>query len=232
MFYCCFHVVLLVIYICKRDGYMNYLLLFLENIITYLYLVLMLRLLGKKEMSRITLFDFIVFLLLSELMTLSIGNDDISFVYGAFSVFIIVLVDKTFSYLTMKYKRFKCIVEGEPSYIIFNGEIDLEIMQKLNYSFEDLYHQVRQKDISSFSEIQFAVLETDGSLSVIKKQDNKVLVPDGVIIDGVMNEALLLKCGKNKEWLLHKLKEQGINNYKDVMICIVEKDSLYIKKGR
>lgn len=211
---------------------MNYLLLFLENIITYLYLIIMLRLLGKKEMSRITLFDFIVFLLISELMTLSIGNDDVSFLYGAFSVLIIVAIDKMFSYFTMKYKRFKGIVEGIPSYIIFNGEIDLNIMQKLNYSFEDLYHQVRQKDISSFSEIQFAVLETDGSLSVIKKQDNQVLIPEGIIINGVLNEKLLEKCGKNKEWLIHKLKEQGINDYKDIMICIIEKDSLYIKKGR
>ena len=86
---------------------MNYLLLFSENVITYLYLVVMLRILGKKEMSRITLFDVIVFLLISELMTLSIGNDDISFFYGAFSVLIIVLVDKSISFLTMRYKRFK-----------------------------------------------------------------------------------------------------------------------------
>ena len=112
---------------------MNYLMLFGENIITYFYLVVMLRVLGKKEMSRLTLFDLIVFLLISELMTLSIGNDHVSFFYGAFCVLTIVLVDKAFSYLTMRYKRLKRFVEGRPTYIIFNVELDLKAMQKLNY---------------------------------------------------------------------------------------------------
>ena len=211
---------------------MNYLLLLGENIITYLYLIVMLRVLGKKEMSRITLFDVIVFLLISELMTLSIGDDNISFFYSAFSVLVIVLVDKGFSYLTMKYKRLKRYVEGTPSYIIFHGEIDLKTMQKINYSFEDLYHQVRQKNISTLSEIEFAILETDGQLSVIKKSDNKVLIPEAVIIDGVVNEGLLLKVGKDKEWLINQLKKQNVLNYEEVMVCIVERDSLYRKKGR
>ena len=210
---------------------MNYLLLLSENIVTYLYLIVMLRILGKKEMSRITLFDVIVFLLISELITLSIGDDNISFFYGAFSVLVIVLVDKVFSYLTMKSKWLKRIVQGTPSYIIFHGEIDLKEMQKIKYSFEDLYHQVRQNNISTFSEIEFAILETDGQLSIIKKQDNKVLIPEALIIDGVINKELLLKCGKDEEWLFEMLKKQGINNYEDVMVCIVENDNLYIKKG-
>ncbi len=211
---------------------MNYLLLLGENIITYLYLIVMLRVLGKKEMSRITLFDLIVFLLISELMTLSIGDDKISFFYSAFSVLVIVLVDKVFSCLTMKYKRLKRYVEGTPTYIIFHGEIDLKAMQKMNYSFEDLYHQVRQKNISTFSEIEFAILETDGQLSIITKSDNKVLIPESVIIDGVINESLLLKVGKDKQWLFNQLKKQNISNYEEVMVCIIEKDSLYTKKGR
>ncbi len=210
---------------------MNYLLLFSENVITYLYLVVMLRILGKKEMSRITLFDVIVFLLISELMTLSIGNDDVSFFYGAFSVLIIVLVDKSISFLTMRYKRFKRFVEGTPSYIIFHGQLDTEIMKKLNYTFEDLFHQVRQKDISTLSEIEFAILETDGSLSIIKKQNNQVLVPEPMIIEGVINEKLLNRVGKDKQWLMNQLKKQGINDYRDVVLCIVENNALYIKKG-
>ena len=210
---------------------MSYLFLLSETVVTYLYLVLMLRILGKKEMSRITLFDVIVFLLISELMTMSIGDDHISFYYGAFSVLVIVLVDKIISYLTMENKWLKRIVQGTPTYIIFHGEIDLKVMKKMKYSFEDLYHQVRQKNLSSLSEIEFAILETDGQLSIIKKQDNIVLIPEALIIDGVLNKDLLYKCGKDEKWLKQKLKEKDIYEYKDVMVCIVEKDNLYIKKG-
>ena len=191
----------------------------------------MLRILGKKEMSRITLFDVIVFLLISELMTMSIGDEQISFYDSAFSVLVIVFVDKIFSYLTMENKWLKRIVQGTPTYIIFNGEIDLKVMKKMKYSFEDLYHQIRQKNISTLSEIEFALLETDGQLSVIKKQDNKVLIPEAFIIDGILNKELLIKCGKDEKWLMHKLKEKGISDLNDVKICIVEKDDLYIKKG-
>ena len=99
---------------------MKYVEIFIESIVVYFYLVTALRFLGKKEMSQLTIFDFIVFLLISELMTISIGNEEVDFFQGALSVFVIVVL---FSFKKMIYVYFMsisilpaCMSEGHISW--------------------------------------------------------------------------------------------------------------------
>lgn len=210
---------------------MKYVEIFIESIAVYFYLVMVLRLLGKKEMSQLTIFDLIVFLLISELMTISIGDDDVSFFQGALSVLVIVLLDKLCSYLTLKYKPVKKILEGHPTYIVFQGKLNIEKMTALHYSVDDLCHHLREQGIGSLSEVEFAVLETDGNLSVIGKDKNTVMMPNSLISDGEINDEVLQTMNKDRLWLLEQLKKEKINDYHDIFYCVVEKDRLfYIKK--
>lgn len=211
---------------------MNYVEIFIESISTYFYLIIMLRLLGKKEMSKLTISDLIVFLLISELMTISIGNDDINFLHGALAVIVIVVLDKLCSYLSMKFKPLKKILEGHPTFIVCQGQLQQEKMASLNYTVEDLCHHLREQGISSLSEVEFAVLETDGNLSVIKKEDNQTIIPDSLIKDGKINYDILEIIQKDEQWLLKELKKAGINNYQEVFYCVLEDHKLfYIKKN-
>ena len=209
---------------------MSYFLLFLENLAVYFYLIIILRILGKKEMSRLTLFDFILYLLISELMTLSLSNKEISFFYGAFCALVLVFIDKLISYIELRFKSLRRLLDGKPSYIIFNGDIDFSLMKKLNYSIDDLYHQLRQNNISSISEVDFALLETNGNLSTITKKDNEVILPESVIIKGHIRKDLLKKINKDEKWLLDRLKKEGIDDLNKVMLCVIEKDRLYVKR--
>ena len=118
---------------------MSYFLLFLENLAVYFYLIIILRILGKKEMSRLTLFDFILYLLISELMTLSLSNKEISFFYGAFSALVLVFIDKLISYIELRFKSLRRLLDGKPSYIIFNGDIDFSGRVKNDFSDANMY---------------------------------------------------------------------------------------------
>ncbi|MEG0277242.1 MAG: DUF421 domain-containing protein [Coprobacillus sp.] len=209
---------------------MKYSELIIECFAVYFYLVIVLRFLGKKEMSKLSILDLIVFLIISELMTLSIGNEETTFVYSAIGTFVIILIDKICSYVSLHFRPIKKLLEGHQTYIIYQGQVKQDIMKKLNYTISDLCHHLREQGIGSISDIEFAVLETDGNLSVIQKQDSHYMIPDPIISDGEINYDILKIINKDENWVKKKLqKEQLI--LQDIFYCIVEDEELfYIKK--
>lgn len=197
----------------------------------YFYLILMLRILGKKEMSQLSISDLIVFLIISELMTISIGDDEIQFWHCALAVLVIVVLDKVCSYLVMRSPLLSKILEGHPTYIVYQGRINQEKMAALHYTIDDLCHHLREDGVGSLSEVAFAVLEKDGNLSVIEKEKCQVDMPDSLICDGKINNDALEIMGKDEKWLMNQLKKEGIKDYRDIFYCVKEKDGLfYIKK--
>lgn len=210
---------------------MKYVEIIIECFGVYFYLIFMLRILGKKEMSKLSISDLIVFLIISELMTISIGDDKIQFVDGALAVLVIVALDKLCSYLVMRYKSIQKILEGHPTYIVYQGKVNQEKMKALNYSINDLCHHLRQEGVGSLSEVEFAILEKDGNLSVIEKEKNIVDIPDALISDGEINKDILQTMGKDEKWLIDLLKKEGIVDYHHLFYCVKEKDGLfYIRK--
>ncbi len=211
---------------------MRYLEIFIESFGTYLLLVFMIRFLGKKEMSKLSVSDLIVFLIISELMTMSIGNKDVNFLQAALAVFVIVIMDKLFTIISLKSPFFKKVVEGHPTFIIFQGKVNQKKMASLKYSVDDLCHHLREQGIGSISEVEFAVLETDGQLSVIETKKSEVKVPAAIISDGVIDYEILKLMNRDEAWLMKQLKQAGIQDYHDVFYCIVEKERLFIIKKR
>lgn len=210
---------------------MKYVEIFIECFGTYFYLVLLLRFLGKKEMSKLSVLDLIVFLLISELMTISIGDDKIVFFEGALASLVIIVLDKLCSYMALRYKPVKKILEGHPTYVVYQGQLNQDKMKALNYSIDDLCHHLRQEGVGSLSEVEFAILETDGNLSVITKKQNQVMMPDVLISDGEINYEILEIMNKDEKWLMNVLNKEGIYNYEDIFYCVMENDGLfYIKK--
>ncbi len=205
---------------------MKYLGIVLESFALYFYLIFLLRYLGKKEMSQLSISDLIVFLVISELMTVSIGNDEVSFLQSAMAALVVVVVDKLCSYLTLRSKRLLNLLEGHPSYLIYQGKVNQEKMKSLNYSIDDLSHHLREQGIGSLSQVEFAILETNGNLSVIEKDKSEILIPDSLISDGSINDDVLKEMNKDEQWIIDLLKEKGVD-YKDVYYCILEKNDLY-----
>lgn len=210
---------------------MKYVEIIIESFFTYFYLIIVLRFLGKKEMSQLTVTDLIVFLLISEMMTISIGDDQVNFFEGALAVIVLVIVDKFCSFASMRFKPLKKILEGHPTYIVYQGQLNQEKMTALNYSVDDLCHHLREQGIGSLSEVEFAVLETDGNLSVIEKKNSQVMMPDALIQDGEINYEILKTMNKSEDWLIKKLHQEGIKDYRSLFYCVMENDGLfYIKK--
>lgn len=210
---------------------MKYIEIIVECLGTYFFLLILLRFLGKKEMGKLSILDLIVFLIISELMTMSIGDDKISFFQASLATFVIVSIDKICSIISMRSKRIKKLLEGTPTYIIYRGKLNQKKMKSLNYSVDDLCHHLREQGVGSISDVEFAVLETDGNLSVIERQDSHYMIPDAIISDGIINTDALKVMKKDEDWLIAQLKKEGIKHIEDIFYCIAEENKLYyIKK--
>jgi Predicted membrane protein len=209
---------------------MNLLDIFIASVMTYVYLAIILRLLGKKEFSQLNVFDFVVFLIIAEIMVISIESDSLDFVHSIVASLTLIIIDRIVSLINIRWKKARTIFEGKASYIIYKGKLNQQKMKELRYTVDDLTHHLRMNNIDSVSIVEFAVLERNGSLSIIKKDDCVVELPEPIVSDGNIDYESLQRLGKTDDWLEDELKRLGYPNYKEIFYCVLEKEGLYVIK--
>lgn len=198
-----------------------------KTIVCYFFLLVVLKLMGKREIGKISTFDIVVFFVISELFSLSLNESEHSILRSIIPVTIIVVLQIATAFASLKFSKIRKGMEGESTYIIYKGKIIQEEMKRQRYTVEDLMMQLRSKDIQTPLEVEFAILETNGTLSIIKKDDCLVVSPDPLIMDGKINKTTLKRIGKEEEWLLEELQKKNLQT-KDVFLALILKSGLYI----
>jgi uncharacterized membrane protein YcaP (DUF421 family) len=207
----------------------NYFQMFTDTMFGFIALFTLTKLLGKTQISQITTFDFISSLLLGEL----VGNGLFDPEVGILQIGFVVLLWGGLMYITeiitQKYKSTRSFIEGSPSIIVYNGKLIRDVMKKNKLDINQLQHLLRAKDVFSMQEVEFAILETNGTLSVLKKSSFQTpsrkdleLAPQDVALsttlinDGEVIYDNLLEKNLTEEWLLQELKEQDFEHVEDV----------------
>lgn len=168
---------------------MDYFYLFLKIIAIYFILILCLRILGKREVGELSIFDLVVLLIIADIASLGIDNNE--FVLESyFCVGLLVVFQRLLSFLLLKKSFFRNLMDGSPVTIVVNGKLLIKNMQKERYSMDDLISQMRLEHIMDINEIKLAILETNGTLSIFRKSKfDEVKLP--VIISGhIIKESL------------------------------------------
>lgn len=209
---------------------MEYLTVIFKTIIIYFLVALIFRIMGKREVGQLGTFDLVVFILIAELVAISIENKN-NFFLNLIPVLILVFLQVVISKLSLKSVKFRKIVDGIPTIIIKKGVIDFKNMVEQRYSLDDLLLQLREKDVSDISEVDYAILEINGKLSVLKKKDNKKnTFPLPIIVDGKVNFDNLYSIKKSNNWLLNTLFSRNIK-VEDVFYSFYQNNELYIIKN-
>ena len=209
---------------------MEYLTFIFKTIIIYFLVALIFRIMGKREVGQLGTFDLVVFILIAELVAISIENKN-NFFLNLIPVLILVFLQVVISKLSLKSVKFRKIVDGIPTIIIKKGVIDFKNMVEQRYSLDDLLLQLREKDVSDISEVDYAILEINGKLSVFKKKDNKNnTFPLPIIVDGRVNFDNLYSIKKSNNWLLNTLFSRNIK-VEDVFYSFYQNNELYIIKN-
>ncbi|MBQ8535154.1 MAG: DUF421 domain-containing protein [Bacilli bacterium] len=207
---------------------MKYFIILFRSIFFYTLITIIYRIMGKREIGELSIMDFIVSIFITDMVVMSIENYNESIWISLIPIIILTLIQMTFSYLSLKSKNIKNVVDGKPSVIINKGKVNFEEMSKQRYNIDDLLSQLRESSVKSLDEVDYAILETNGKLSIFLTQDDKKRTyPLPLILDGSVEIETLKQIGKNKFWLDKELKKQGIR-LEDIFYCFYRNKKLYI----
>lgn len=205
----------------------------IRTIFFYLFIFLIYRIMGKREVGQLSITDLVVSLLIAELTVISIEDYEKSMLYSLIPIIVLVLLQCILSYLSLKKPKFRIFLEGNPSLIIKGGKINYNEMLKQRYNLDDLLVQLRDKGYRSIEEVEYAILESSGTLSVFPYETGKSPLPLPLILDGDIQEDTIKHLKKDKKWVYNFLDKKDIKLedvffafYKDRNIFIIKNDDL------
>ncbi|MDF0727964.1 DUF421 domain-containing protein [Cytobacillus sp. S13-E01] len=215
----------------------------LELTVGFFALFFLTKILGKTQISQITTFDFISALLLGEIVGSAVFEKkttvwQILFALSIWGVLVLLL-----EYISQKFKRTRGFIEGQPTIVIHKGKIDRNMLKRSKLDINQLQHLLRAKGTFSIRQVEYAILETDGSLSVLNKakfdppsrQDHKmpeqpVFLPVTMVSDGEIIYDNLMESGFDEVWLQNQISSFGTTNVKDIMYAEwLEGEGLFIQ---
>lgn len=211
--------------------------LFLRAMILYVLVFLIIRLMGKRQISDLQPFDLVFTLLIADLASNPIGNTSVPLVYGIIPILALFLLQQLAAFLSLKSERARALLAGKPQIIIANGILQEEVMRSSYYTINDLMEQLRGKDVFDIGEVSYAIIETDGNLSVLLKGDKQPPTiadcklpphPDKpaqlVVLDGKIHERALSLYGHTVDWLTEQLKQMGFASPKQILFASLSPD--------
>ncbi|UQD52868.1 hypothetical protein C0971_13085 [Bacillus methanolicus] len=206
----------------------EYILITFRTLFLYGLILLIFRLMGKREIGELSVLDLVVNIMVAELAVVAIENTKDPLSHTVLPMGLLMIVQFVLAFLSLKSKKFRDIVDGMPTVIINKGKIDEEAMRKYRYNFDDLMLQLRENKIQNIADVEFAILEPSGNLSVFEKKDSKGNITMPLIIDGAIQEENLRKINKTNLWLRQELRNMGYKDIKEISFCSFQDGQFFI----
>ena len=218
--------------IIKLGDIMDFLIVIARTFVFYIVITVVYRLMGKREVGELGIVDLIVSVLIAELAAMGIENFKENIFIPIFAIFFLVVFQVIMAKITIKNAKIRDLFEGKPSVIINRGKVNFKEMEKQRYNLDDLLTQLRSKSIRSIEEVDYAILENNGRLSVFTKGKTDTY-PLPLILDGEIEEDALRQLNKDKTWLLDLIRKERVARkdifygfYKDKKIYVIKKSDL------
>lgn len=214
---------------------MQLIIIILRTFFFYFFILVILRVMGKKVVGQLSINDFIISILISDLVVLGIEKYDTPSIYVIIPILILLFLELASSYISLKSNKIRNFLEGKPVLIINRGIINYKEMIKQKYTLDNLLYELRKRSIKDINEVEYAVLENDGSLNIFKYNfiDLNQTYPLPLILDGVIQDDTLDYIGKSRTWINNYLKENHVNKnnifyafYKNKNIYIITKKDI------
>lgn len=198
-----------------------------RTIFLYMLILFIFRVMGKREVGELSLMDLVIFVMIADVASFAIDNPKRSLFESILPMILLLLIQIGASYWSLKSKKIRDLIDGDPSVIIRNGEIIESEMRKQRYNLDDLFQQLREQQIGSIQDVSYAFLEPSGNLSVFKNDGDHPVLP--LIVDGDIQESHLDLIQQDKEWLLDELQKIHIHDPRTVFYCSYEREKLYVQ---
>ena len=216
----------------------------IRTLLLYAVIISAIRLMGKRQISDLQTSELVVTFLISNIASIPMQNSSIPLFTGLIPIIILIVCEIVLSNIMLKSCKFRKFICGSPVVIINHGKIDQKAMKELRMTTEDLFEQLRQLDAFRLEDIDFAIIETNGQLSILKKPSKQQVdanmlglspppqeLETVVISDGEIAESSLSLCNLSKKWLKDVLDRKHLT-LKDIFIMTADSNKNYniIKK--
>lgn len=204
---------------------------FIRTIILFCLISLTMKIMGKRQIGELQTSELVVAMLISNLASIPMQSVSTPLLHGIIPILTLMSCELIVSCLLVKNFRFRYFIVGVPSLVIRNGVVIQSEMSRLRYTIDDLFEDLRQNNVTDLSDIDYAILETNGKLSIILRPVAQTVTNSDLnntpyskgsqlllVKDGVLNQLLLTDMGFDREWLSQKLKEHHITLLKDIYI--------------
>ena len=212
----------------------------IRTFVLYIIVLIAVSIMGKSELSKMSPFQLVIVFMIAELAAMPIDDPSTSLINGVMAIFTLMLLQVLISFLSIKSEKFKNLVSGKPSILIEKGKLNIKGLKKLRITSTDLLEQLRLANCPSLSDVEYAIMEANGQLTVIPKAEQKPLTPkdmgltvnDGllpmvVVSDGTVYNKNLLAAGVPEELFRQKLRDSGISSYKDIFLAFYDENKAF-----
>jgi uncharacterized membrane protein YcaP (DUF421 family) len=211
------------------------LLVIVRTLILYVTTVLFLRVMGKKQIGQLQPYELVVIIMISELAAIPMQNTGIPILYGIIPIIVLVAAEVVTSYISLKSQTARGIICGKPSVLIEKSKIVEPELIRLRYNINDLLEQLRLKDVHDIADVEYAILETSGQLSVILKSEKRPVqprdlniapeaesLPVTLVIDGSIIKENLKKHNVDENWLKNELLKSGVASINQILFATLD----------
>lgn len=201
---------------------------YIRTILLYLVLIFSVRLMGKRQIGQMEVSEFVVAMLAADLAAVPIQDSSIPLLSGLVPVLTVLGLELVFSFLVLKSVLMRKFLCGSPVILIDNGSVLQENLRRTRVTMEELMGHLRQKDVLDLKQVQYAILETDGNLSVFPYPEppGKQSLPITIISDGTLFRQELKKAGKDMTWLRHTLGKQKARQDNTLLLTVDGEDNV------
>ena len=203
-----------------------------RTFLLYILVVITMRLMGKRQIAQLEPFELVIAIMIAELAVIPMQDRNIPLINGIIAITTLLFIQVTFSVLSLHSLNFRSFLDGRYSLIIANGVIQEKEMRKARYNLDELLEQLRLQSVFNLADVEFAVLETSGDLSVLLKSQKRSVTPEDLqletsyeglplvlIMDGQVMTSELKKSQLSEAWLRTELEKHGIKSPKGVLVA-------------
>jgi len=211
------------------------LVVFIRTLILYGLVVVVMRVMGKRQIGQLQPFELVVAIMISELAAIPMANTGIPLIYGVIPIITLLVAQVALAYISLCSEKARGVICGTPSVLVENGKILEKELHNLRYNINDLLEQLRAKNFPNLADIEFAILETSGQLSVIPKSQKRPVVPEDLqittnyeglpltlIIDGEILYKNLARANLDAQWLNNELAKFGVSRPERVLFASLD----------
>ena len=214
----------------------------IRTIVLYLLVLLVMRLMGKREIGQLQPFELVISIMIADLASIPMSDVGVPIFNGIIPILGLLVMHLLISFCNLKSIKFRGVICGKPSILIYRGKIDEKVMKKERYTINELQERLRGKDVFNIGDVEYAILETSGEINVIKPEKRNPTLSDlnikaqyegiayDLVLDGVIQYENLKKLNKDYSWLKGQVKKFGFNPEQALVVTIDADGQIYCQQ--